>query len=75
MSGGRARDLGHDASGRSALEPPAAALGNAIDLVGVARPEGFQLDNHPMPGAMVVFGSAYGVFGHIATVRAVQGDR
>jgi hypothetical protein len=24
---------------------------------------------------MVVYGSAYGVFGHIATVRAVQGDR
>jgi len=27
----------------------------------------------PHPGAMVVYGSAYGVFGHIATVRAVQG--
>jgi hypothetical protein len=24
---------------------------------------------------MVVYGSAYGVLGHIATVRAVQGDR
>jgi surface antigen len=54
---------------------PPALFGNAIDLVGVARAEGFQLDNHPTPGAMVVFGSAYGVFGHIATVRAVQGDR
>lgn len=54
---------------------PPALFGNAIDLVGVAQAEGFQLDNHPTPGAMVVFGSAYGVFGHIGTVRAVQGDR
>jgi surface antigen len=29
----------------------------------------------PVPGAMVVYGSSYGPFGHIATVRAVQGDR
>jgi surface antigen len=41
----------------------------------LARSEGFQLDDHPTPGAMVVYGSAYGVFGHIATVRAAQGDR
>ncbi len=54
---------------------PAALFGNAIDLYGVALAEGFQLDNHPTPGAMVVFGSAYGIFGHIGTVRAVQGDR
>jgi len=54
---------------------PAPLFGNAIDLFGVARAEGFQLDSHPTPGAMVVYGSAYGVFGHIATVRAVQGDR
>jgi surface antigen len=26
-------------------------------------------------GAMVVYGSSYGMFGHIATVRAVQADR
>jgi len=30
-------------------------FGNAIDLFGVARAEGFQLDSHPTPGAMVVF--------------------
>ena len=48
-------------------------FGNAIDLFGVAQAEGFQLDSHPTPGAMVVYGSAYGAFGHIATVRAVQG--
>jgi hypothetical protein len=54
---------------------PPALFGNAIDLVGVARAEGFQLDAHPTPGAMVVYGRTYGVFGHIATVRAVQGDR
>ena len=57
------------------LMHPAPLFGNAIDLFGVARAEGFQLDNHPTPGAMVVYGGAYGVFGHIATVRAVQGDR
>jgi hypothetical protein len=48
---------------------PPALFGNAIDLVGVAQAEGFQLDNDPTPGAMVVYGSAYGVFGHIGTVR------
>jgi hypothetical protein len=54
---------------------PLPLFGNAIDLFGVAQAEGFQLDNHPTPGAMVVYGGAYGVFGHIGTVRAVQGDR
>jgi hypothetical protein len=54
---------------------PLPLFGNAIDLFGVAAAEGFQLDNHPTPGAMVVYGGAYGVFGHIGTVRAVQGDR
>ena len=68
-------DLGLSRAGRSAPEPPAAALRDAIDLAGVASSEGFQVDNHPTPGATVVYGSAYGVFGHIATVRAVQGDR
>jgi surface antigen len=53
----------------------ASNVGNAIDLFAVARAEGFQLDNRPTPGAMVVYGSTYRVFGHIATVRAVQGDR
>jgi surface antigen len=63
----------HPADPRWNHPPP--LFGNAIDLLGVARAEGFQFDNHPTPGAMVVFGSAYGVFGHIGTVRAVQGDR
>jgi surface antigen len=63
----------HPADPRWNHPPP--LFGNAIDLYGVAAAEGFQLDNHPTPGAMVLYGSAYGVFGHIATVRAVQGDR
>jgi CHAP domain/Transglycosylase SLT domain len=63
----------HPADPRWNHPPP--LFGNAIDLFDVARAEGFQLDNHPTPGAMVMFGGAYGVFGHIATVRAVQGDR
>jgi hypothetical protein len=63
----------HPADPRWNHPPP--LFGNAIDLVGVAQAEGFQLDAHPTPGAMVVFGSAYGVFGHIGTVRAVQGYR
>jgi hypothetical protein len=49
--------------------------GNAIDLYGVAVAEGFQVSRQPVVGAMVVYGSSYGMFGHIATVRAVQGDR
>jgi surface antigen len=63
----------HPADPRWNHPPP--LFGNAIDLVGVAAGERFQLDNHPTPGAMVVYGGAYGVFGHIGTVRAVQGDR
>jgi surface antigen len=65
--------LMHRADPRWNHPPP--LFGNAIDLAGVAQAEGLQLDSHPTPGAMVVYGSAYGVFGHIATVRAVQGDR
>ena len=49
--------------------------GNAIDLLGVAQAEGFQVSSQPVVGAMVVYGSSYGLFGHIATVRAVQADR
>ena len=29
----------------------------------------------PAPGEMVVYGSSYGVFGHVATVVAVEPDR
>ncbi|TMC04483.1 MAG: CHAP domain-containing protein [Chloroflexi bacterium] len=65
--------LMHPADPRWDHPPP--LFGNAIDLFGVARAEGFQLDSHPTPGAMVVYGRAYGVFGHIGTVRAVQGNR
>jgi hypothetical protein len=54
---------------------PAPLAGNAIDLYGVASAEGFQLSRQPVAGAMVVYGGSYGLFGHIGTVRAVQGDR
>src|SRR5262245_58819784 len=54
---------------------PPPLSGNAIDLYGVAVAEGFQLSRQPVPGALVVYGSSYGLFGHIATVRAVQSDR
>lgn len=54
--------------------PPALA-GNAIDIYGIARSEGFVLSSQPAPGAMVVYGSSYGMFGHIATVVAVQAGR
>jgi hypothetical protein len=50
-------------------------MGNAIDLHGVAAAEGFQVSRQPVVGAMVVYGSSYGMFGHIATVRAVESDR
>src|SRR5258707_5734880 len=46
-----------------------------IDLFGVARAQGFQLSSQPAPGEMVVYGSSYGIFGHIATVVAVEPDR
>jgi hypothetical protein len=67
--------LGADAPDRPALEPPTAAVRQRDRLYGVAAREGFQVDNHPTPGAMVVYGGVYGVFGHIGTVRAIQGDR
>ncbi len=46
-----------------------------IDLFGVARAQGFQLGGQPAPGEMVVYGSQYGIFGHIATVVAVEPGR
>ena len=49
--------------------------GNAIDLFGAASAGGFQVSRQPVPGAMVVYGGAYGIFGHVATVRAVEADR
>ncbi|HXM56177.1 MAG TPA: lytic murein transglycosylase [Candidatus Dormibacteraeota bacterium] len=54
---------------------PRPLLGNAIDLYAAAAAQGFQVSSQPVAGAMVVYGSTYGIFGHIATVRAVQGDR
>jgi hypothetical protein len=54
---------------------PRALGGNAIDLYGSALALGFQVSRTPVPGAMVVYGSSYGIFGHIATVRAVEPDR
>ncbi len=54
---------------------PPPLFGNAIDLIGVARAECFQLSGLPAPGEMVVYGSSYGLFGHIATVLAVEPDR
>jgi hypothetical protein len=54
---------------------PAPLFGNAVDLYGAAAAQGFQVSRQPVAGAMVVYGTAYGPFGHIATVRAVEGNR
>jgi hypothetical protein len=54
---------------------PRPLFGNAIDVYGSAVAQGFQVSRQPVAGALVVYGSSYGIFGHIATVRAVQGDR
>jgi CHAP domain/Transglycosylase SLT domain len=54
---------------------PPPLFGNAIDLYGVARAQGFQVSSQPAPGEMVVYGSSYGLFGHIATVVAVEPGR
>ncbi len=54
---------------------PPPLFGNAIDLYGVAAAKGFHVSRQPVAGSMVVYGSAYGFFGHIATVRAVEGSR
>ena len=54
---------------------PPALVGNAIDLYGVARAEGFVVSSQPAPGEMVVYGGSYGIFGHIATVVAVEPGR
>jgi hypothetical protein len=61
--------------GDSRWNHPPALFGNAIDLFGVARAEGFVVSAQPAPGEMVVYGSSYGVFGHIATVVAVEPGR
>ncbi|HEY4027160.1 MAG TPA: lytic murein transglycosylase [Candidatus Dormibacteraeota bacterium] len=54
---------------------PSPLFGNAIDLYAAALAQGFQVSHQPVPGAMVIYGGSYGIFGHIATVRAVQADR
>jgi len=54
---------------------PPPLVGNAIDLYGVTAAEGFQVSRQPVVGAMVVYGSSYGIFGHIATVVAVEPGR
>src|SRR3989440_4479072 len=51
---------------------PPPLFGNAIDLFGLAAAQGFVVSRQPVVGAVVVYGSAYGPFGHIATVGAVQ---
>src|SRR5262245_24919567 len=48
---------------------PPPLSGNAIDLYGVAVAEGFVVSRTPVVGALVVYGSSYGLFGHIATAR------
>jgi surface antigen len=54
---------------------PPPLFGNAIDLFGVARAQGFVVNSLPAPGEMVVYGGSYGGFGHIATVVAVEPGR
>jgi hypothetical protein len=75
VRGRRAGDLGHDALGRPALEPSAAALRERHRPAGRGAGGGVPGRQPSDAGAIVVYGSAYGVFGHIATVRAVRGDR
>jgi hypothetical protein len=54
---------------------PSPLFGNAIDIFGFAQAHGFQVSAQPEPGEMVVYGSSYGVFGHIATLVAVEPGR
>jgi hypothetical protein len=54
---------------------PAPLYGDAVGLYGVAVREGFQVGQEPVVGSMVVYGSDYGLFGHVATVLAVEPDR
>ncbi len=54
---------------------PGPLVGNAIDLYRVAVAQGFQVSRQPVAGSMVVYGPSYGIFGHIATVRAVDANR
>lgn len=63
--------------GEGRWSPPPLLPGNAIDMYGDALLQHFQTRprGQPVVGSMVVFGSAYGTFGHVATVVAVQGDR
>jgi hypothetical protein len=62
-------------SGDPRWSHPPPLAGNAIDLYGVAVTEQFVVSRQPVAGSMVVYGESYGLFGHIATVVAVQQDR
>ena len=58
------------------MNRPPPLFGNAIDLFSAWRgPQGFAVSGQPVAGQMVVYGSSYGVFGHIAAVVAVEPGR
>lgn len=46
--------------------------GNAIDWFGNAQKSGFQTGQTPVPGAIAVWGKAYGDAGHVAIVQSVD---
>jgi hypothetical protein len=51
-----------------------AGLGNAKDWLANAQDKGLTISNVPIPGAVAVYGSGIGPFGHVAAVDKVNAD-
>jgi CHAP domain len=51
-----------------------AGLGNAKDWLANAQAKGLTISNIPVPGAVAVYGSGIGPFGHVAAVEGVNPD-
>jgi hypothetical protein len=49
-------------------------MGNAIDWIASAKRLGYPILSKPTPGTIVVYGSGYSQYGHVAVVDSVNGD-
>jgi hypothetical protein len=49
-------------------------MGNAIDWIASAKKQGYPILSTPTPGTIVVYGSGYSQYGHVAVVDSVNND-